>query len=88
MNNIESLLPLIPEDARIIPGHGPVSDVKELRSYRDMLEETIGIVQRKKSAGASVEQIQREGFPSKYNDWGQGYINAEGWIENIYRSLP
>ncbi len=88
LKNIEAVLPLIPEDARIIPGHGPVSDLTELRSYRDMLEETIGIVQRKKNAGMSLEQIKREGFPPKYDDWGKGYMNAEGWIENIYTSLP
>ena len=88
LKNIEAVLPLIPEDARLIAGHGPVSDLKELRSYRDMLEETIGIVQRKKNAGMRLEQIKREGFPPKYDDWGKGYMNAEGWIENIYRSLP
>ena len=47
LKNIEALIPLIPEDARIIPGHGPVSDLRELRSYREMLEETIAIVRRK-----------------------------------------
>ena len=53
-----------------------------------MLEETIGIVRRKKEEGMSLEKIKSEGFPPKYDDWGKGYMNAEGWIENIYRSLP
>jgi glyoxylase-like metal-dependent hydrolase (beta-lactamase superfamily II) len=88
LKNIEALIPLIPEDARIIPGHGPVSDLGELKSYREMLEETIGIVRRKKDAGMSLEAIKKDGFPPKYDDWGKGYMNAEGWIENIYRSLP
>ena len=79
---------MISEDARIIPGHGPVSDLEELRFYRGMLEETIGIVERKKKAGMSLETIKSEGFPAKYDEWGTGYMNAEGWIENIYRSLP
>ncbi len=88
LKNIGAVLPLIPQDARLIAGHGPVSDLRELRFYRDRLEETIGFVQRKKNAGMSLEQIKREGFPPKYDDWGKGYMNAEGWIENIYRSLP
>ena len=88
LKNIEAVLPLILEDARLIAGHGSVSDLTELRSYRDMLEETIGIVQRKKNAGMSLEQIKSEGLPPKYDDWGRGYMNAEGWIENIYQSLP
>jgi glyoxylase-like metal-dependent hydrolase (beta-lactamase superfamily II) len=88
LENIEALIPLIPDDARIIPGHGPVSDLAELRTYREMLEETIGIVRRKKDSGMSLEKIQDEGFPPKYDEWGKGYMSAEGWIENIYRSLP
>jgi len=32
LENIEKLIPTVPEDAKIIPGHGPLSDLAELRS--------------------------------------------------------
>jgi len=85
--NIEKLIPTVPEDAKIIPGHGPLSDLVELRSYRDMLEETIELVRGKWEAGMALEQIQEEGLQPKYESWGYGYMNAEGWIEAIVRSL-
>jgi len=47
----------------------------------------IGIVQQKKAAGMNLEQIKKEGFPSKYDSWGKGYTNARKWIENIFYSL-
>ncbi len=87
LENIEKLIPTVPEDAKIIPGHGPLSDLAELRSYRDMLEETIELVRRKWESGMTLEQIQREGLQPKYDSWGYGYMDADGWIEGIFRSL-
>jgi cyclase len=87
LENIEKLIPTVPEDAKIIPGHGPLSDLVELRSYRDMLEETIELVRGKWGAGMALEQIQEEGLQPKYDSWGYGYMNAAGWIEAIVRSL-
>ncbi len=87
LQNIENLIRTIPEGAKIIPGHYELSNLKGLKSTRDMLVETIGLVKRKKSAGLSLEQIKKEGLPSKYKDWGRGYTKAETWIENIYYGL-
>jgi hypothetical protein len=84
LKNIRNLIRVIPENARIIPGHYAVSDLKDLKATRNMLVETIGIVMKKKSAGMSLEQIKKEGFPPKYDSWGTAYTNAETWIENIY----
>ena len=87
LKNIENLIQVIPEDAKIIPGHYALSDLEDLKSTRDMLAETIRIVDRKKSAGAGLEQIKKEGFPARYDSWGTAYTNAATWIENIYLGL-
>jgi len=87
LRNIEDLIRLIPEGAKIIPGHYELSDLEGLKATRDMLVETISLVKRKKAAGLSLEQIKKEGLPPKYKDWGRGYTNAETWIENIYMGL-
>ncbi len=34
---VDRLLPLIDDAAKVIPGHGPLSDKEGLRAYRDML---------------------------------------------------
>ena len=87
LKNIENLIKIIPEDAKIIPGHYALSDLKALNSTRNMLLETIGIVSRKKASGKNLKQIQKEGFPSKYDDWGKAYTDAKTWIENIFLGL-
>ncbi len=87
LENIEELIRFIPKDAKIIPGHYALSDIDDLKSTRDMLKETIGFVIEKKAGGKSLEEIKKEGFPSKYDSWGTAYTNAETWIENIYHGL-
>ena len=85
--NIDALLPVIPEDAAVIPGHGPLSDKQELYRLRKMLDDTITLVRTQKEAGRSLDQIIGGGPGPEYEDWGYGYMSADGWIEIIYRSL-
>jgi glyoxylase-like metal-dependent hydrolase (beta-lactamase superfamily II) len=87
LRNIERILPLIPADAKIIAGHGPLSDRAGLVDLRDMLNFTIDFVRSRRAGGRSLEAIQAEGFPEQYNEWNNGYISATEWIEMIYRSL-
>ena len=85
--NIERILPLIPADATVIAGHGPLSDREGLVDLREMLTYTIDFVRTRRARGLSLDAIKAEGFPARYDDWSYGYISASEWIEMIYRSL-
>ncbi len=87
IKTIGTLVEIIPEDALIIPGHYELTNLDGLKKTHTMLLETVGIVRAKMNAGISLEQIQQEGFPKRYDDWGTAYTDANGWIENIYRGL-
>lgn len=87
LKNVEALIQIIPPDAKIIPGHYALSDLDDLKRTRAMLEDTISYVQNKMKAGKTLDQIQAEGLPSKYETWGTAYTSAEEWIENLYIDL-
>jgi len=87
LENIDALLPLIPEDATLIAGHGPLSDKPELLRLRKMLNDTITLVREQVAQGRSLEEIVAAGAGDEYADWGYGYMSAGGWLEMIYRSL-
>ncbi|MCH8073127.1 MAG: MBL fold metallo-hydrolase [Proteobacteria bacterium] len=87
LENIERILPLIPADARIIAGHGPLSDRDGLVEVREMLNHTIDFVRTRRARGESLDAIKAEGFPVQYDEWNHGYTSAAEWIELIYRSL-
>lgn len=85
--NIERILPLVPADAIVIAGHGPLSDRAGLVDLHEMLQFTIDFVRTRRAAGMPLEAIQAEGFPAQYDEWNNGYISAAEWIEMIYRSI-
>src|SRR5215813_1852125 len=40
IDGVEKVIGQVPADVRIIPGHGPISSVTDVRAYLDMLKET------------------------------------------------
>ncbi|HEX9794806.1 MAG TPA: MBL fold metallo-hydrolase [Planctomycetota bacterium] len=84
---IEETLHSLPEGVRIIPGHGPVSGIEELRTYYEMLTETTAHVRAAIKAGKSLEQIQKAGLPARWDSWSWQFIDAKRWIATIHEEF-
>jgi cyclase len=84
---VAKVLAQIPPDAKVIPGHGPLSTVADLKAYHHMLVETTAIIQKRIQAKRTLEQIQAEGLPAEWKEWGSGFIDTKAWIETVYNSL-
>ena len=86
--NIGKMIQMIPADAKIIPGHGPVSTLEDLKSYHAMLVETSTMVRMQMKAGKSVDEIKAAGLGEKYKSWSPegAFIDEGRWIETIYRN--
>jgi glyoxylase-like metal-dependent hydrolase (beta-lactamase superfamily II) len=84
---ISEVLANVPDDLHIIPGHGPLSSVDDLRTYHRMINETIEMVRGKIEAGMSSEEIQGEGVSEEWDGWGAGFISTERWLDTVHRSL-
>lgn len=87
IRNVEAVIGRLPADVAIIPGHGPVSTLDDLKTYHGMLLETTGYVRRKMRAGKTLDQIKAEGLPEKWKGWSWRFITTERWIEIIHRSF-
>ncbi len=86
INNIGALLVRIPADAKLIPGHGPLSTHADLKNYHSILVETSKIVQDGMKAGRTLDDLKKAGLPEKFKEAGSGFIKTEQWIETIYKS--
>ena len=87
VRNIGELIAKIPPGAKLIPGHGPISTLDDLKSYHRMLQQTTEIVRQKIAAGKTLDQIKSEGLPDEWKPWGEGFIKTDRWVETIYKSL-
>jgi glyoxylase-like metal-dependent hydrolase (beta-lactamase superfamily II) len=85
--NVAAAITRIPPGAKIIPGHGPLATIDDLKAFHAMLVETIGIIRQRIKAGKTLEQIQTEGLPDKWKSWGSGFINTRTWINIVHQSL-
>jgi cyclase len=85
--NVGEIIPKLPAGVKLIPGHGPISTIDDLKAYHRMLLETTEIVRKKIAAKKSLDQVKKEGLPAEWKSWGEGFIKTDQWLELVYRSL-
>ncbi len=85
--NVKGLLEKIPADAKIIPGHGVVCTLAELRAFSALLSEWIAIVEAGIKAGKSLDQLQKERVLAKYASYARGFLTQEMFLQILYTGL-
>lgn len=82
------VLSRISPETKIIPGHGPVSNVAELHAWREMLVVVRDRVHAALAAGKSLDDYAAErplaDLESRY---GQGFMNAERFLRIVWGDL-
>ena len=87
IQNVADAIQKTPADAKLIPGHGPLSTVKELKEFHAMLIETSAVVQKAIDAGKTLEQAKAAGLPEKWKTWAAPTLGVDRWIEILYNGL-
>ena len=83
----EKVLAEVPDDVKIIPGHGPLATKDDLRKFVTMLKETSAAVQAAIKKGQTLDQMKKEKVLAKWGDWGKAFINTDVFTEVLYDSL-
>jgi glyoxylase-like metal-dependent hydrolase (beta-lactamase superfamily II) len=85
---VDRLLELVDADTKIIPGHGPLSGVEELRTYRWML-----LASRERVAALMAEHKTRDEIiaarpMAEFDEaWGGWFIQPEQWVALVYDGM-
>jgi len=86
--NLDKVITMLPENIKIIPGHGPLASKSELRYYINMLKETTLIVQKAIREGKTLDQLQKEKPLIKYDKLGSGGAQTtEQYTAMLYKLL-
>ncbi len=82
------VLAIADDTTKIIPGHGPLSNKLELKTYRDMLAAVHANVARLVKARKTLAQVIAA-KPTKDYDakWGNGFLKPDAFIEIVYTSV-
>jgi len=86
VQNLDAVLALLPEDIRVIPGHGPLTDKAAIRRSRDMIVATRAVVRAGIDEGLDADAIVARGLPAEWTTFGEGFINEDRWIRTLFSS--
>ncbi len=84
--SLDSAINLMDEDTKVIPGHGTMSDRRELIAYRNNVGEAVTRIRALRDSGSSLEEAQAL-RPLDSFDRGEGFINEDRFIEAVWKSL-
>jgi glyoxylase-like metal-dependent hydrolase (beta-lactamase superfamily II) len=84
---VEAVLAQVKPDTKVIPGHGPIATVDELRAYAAMLKEAVAIVDAGIKKGQTLEQLQKAKVLAKYDAQGGGFLKTDTFIQQLYNDL-
>jgi len=77
----------LPKDVKVIPGHGGLSNLDDVREFVQMLKETSAAVQKAIDSHKTVEQMKQEKILEPWKKWSSGFIDSDKFIETLYNSL-
>jgi len=87
INGVEMVIGQVPPDVKIIPGHGPVSTIDDVRAYLAMLKGTRDAVAREIKAGKTVDQMKQAKLLEPWKKYSGDFISQDAFIETLYNSL-
>lgn len=86
---IEKVMATVPTDAKIIPGHGPISTVADMKPFLAMLKDSTARVQKGIEQGKTADQLKKENVLAGYESWGgaEKHITTDKFIDTLYNDL-
>jgi glyoxylase-like metal-dependent hydrolase (beta-lactamase superfamily II) len=82
---VDRALALTDERTKLIPGHGPLSGVPELRAYRAMLRTVHDRVEKLIADGKTRDEVVAAKPTADLDaEWGRGFMGPDTWVGIVY----
>ncbi len=87
IDGVEKAAAQLPADVKVIPGHGVLSNLDDVREYIKMLKETSAVVQKALDAHKTLDQMKQEKILAPWAKWSSDFVSQDIFIETLYNSL-
>ena len=87
ISGVEGAIAQLPPDVKIIPGHGGVSNLDDVRAYVKMLKETRAAVQDALAKKMTLEQMKEKKILDPWKKYAGEFVTADVFLETLYNSL-
>jgi cyclase len=83
----EKSIAQLPADVKVIPGHGALSNVDDVRAFIKMLQETSAAVEAALKANKSLDQMKKEKILAPWSKFASDFQTDDVFTETLYYSL-
>ena len=83
----EEVIAKLPADVKVIPGHGPISTLDDVRRYVTMLKDTRAVVEKAIKQGKTLDQMKQDKILDPWKKWSGEFVSAEVFLETLYNDL-
>jgi glyoxylase-like metal-dependent hydrolase (beta-lactamase superfamily II) len=83
---VAKVISILPEDVKLIPGHGDDCTMKEYRAFHNMLVQTSGIIRTELAKGKSLDELQDEDILADWKTW-ELYVDRNDWIQYWVKAI-
>jgi glyoxylase-like metal-dependent hydrolase (beta-lactamase superfamily II) len=85
---INQILPMIDENTKVVPGHGPVSNKARLQKYVSMLITIRDNVARLMQEGNTMDKVIAAKPTRAFDEkWGKGFLSPDQFAKLVYMDL-
>src|SRR6185369_15230199 len=83
----EKAIAQLPADVKVIPGHGPVSNLDDVRAFIKMLKDTREVVSAALKKHKTLDQMKQEKILDPWKKYSGDFISEDAYLETLYNSL-
>jgi cyclase len=84
---VEYVIAQVPAAVKVIPGHGQVSSLDDLRAYLTMLKATRDTVAHALKDGKTLDQMKQAKILDPWKKYSGEFVSEEAFLETLYISL-
>jgi cyclase len=81
------VIPQLPAQVDVIPVHGAIANLDDVRDYVKMLKETRAAVEHGIQQGKALDQLKQEKVLEPWKKWNGELITSDAFIETLYNDL-
>jgi glyoxylase-like metal-dependent hydrolase (beta-lactamase superfamily II) len=87
IDGVEKAVAQLPPDVKVIPGHGPVSNLDDVRAYVKMLKDTRAVVEDAVQKKMTLAQMKENKLLNPWKKYSGEFISEDAFLETLYNSL-
>jgi cyclase len=87
INAVENVIAQVQPDVKVIPGHGQVSSLGDLRAYLTMLKATRDAVAHALKVGKTLDQMKQAKILDPWKSYSGEFVSEDAFLETLYISV-